>query len=1347
MTTDSEPDSPEMARPSRRHLVRKVFIRIAYISSGLIVAAVLAIFLIVSLVNVDGVHRYLLQFVQKQATSAIGAPVTLENVRVNVPELRVDLYGILVDGAAPYRSVPLLQINHIEVAFRIISILHFRWYLNRLQVDHPVVWIVEGKDGRSNLPALRSGSKKSNTNIFSLAIRHAVIDRGELYVNDRPQQINGDLSELDLHAAYNTYQAAYNGVLAYKRGRLQIGALRPVPHSLEASFCMKAGSLQINRATLASGNSKIVVAGDVKDFSTPTINARYDATIDAAEITQFVHNQWVPAGVLETSGTASYHRDPRKSALSTITLNGKASSRMLVFSVRGGVVPMKHLSANFSVGEGAVRLQSLQAQLLGGEIAAEGVQTIVGTHPGGNMQVNVQAAELQDAEKLLSSRSLHPIRLVGTVSGKATASWEATLGSLITKVDATMSSEVSRRTAEAWSTSEPGNASPKSVPLFGRVEGTYVRRDNSIRLANTFLRTPETSLVLNGAVAKTSNLTIQFQSSNLGEVNALGRLFIPERTSPSIGNFGLAGQGSFQGNVTGSLTAPTITGYLEATQLKVEGTGWKSVHARIVLNPSFISVENAYLAPDSEGDIRLSGTANLDHWSFNKTKSIKASLTVSKMKLSDIVKLRKQSVPVAGTVDATLHLGGSAEKLKAAGRIQLTHATAYSQPIRSASATLSSEGSDITASVTVDIAGGQVKARATVNPEQRSYKARVTSSGVLVEKLEFAKAKETRARGILAIHANGEGSFENPELDGYIRISNASIEGHTLSEANLQVSLANNFVSAIVSSTVAHAPIQAHATLSLSGGYPAAISLDTGTVPLQPLLALYSPDVAEDITGETKVHLQLHGPLKNRAAITGTLTLPVLSVTYKKLASIAAAGPINIDYQGGNLSIRPVAILGTDTNLQVQGMIPLSSNAPLSLLVKGDMNLQIAQLLDPEMRSAGVAHVDIHSGGTSSAGLAGEIDIRGASVSYGSLPIGLSNGNGVLTLNGNRIDIARFNGEVGGGTITAQGGVALRPRLHFDLGMTANNVRMIYPQGMWESVDASLRFTGNTERALMGGTVAISDLSFTPSFDLTSMLGQFSTGVAAPTSPGFSQNLLLNIAVHSTSVLSPANRTMSVAGTAALTIRGTAAHPVLIGRVSLTGGSMIFNGDRFVLTGGTIQFVDPNQLRPVLNLSLTTTVQQYDIDLRFTGPIDQIRGEFTSNPSLPRADVISLLAFGTTTEAQTANPTPANQAAESIIASQVSSQVTSRISKIAGISQLSISPVLTSGTAAGPPGAVITIRQQVTGNLFITFSTNVASTQDQTIQGEYKLSPRVSVSATRDPNGGFAIDTLIRKSW
>ena len=37
--------------------------------------------------------------------------------------------------------------------------------------------------------------------------------------------------------------------------------------------------------------------------------------------------------------------------------------------------------------------------------------------------------------------------------------------------------------------------------------------------------------------------------------------------------------------------------------------------------------------------------------------------------------------------------------------------------------------------------------------------------------------------------------------------------------------------------------------------------------------------------------------------------------------------------------------------------------------------------------------------------------------------------------------------------------------------------------------------------------------------------------------------------------------------------------------------------------------------------------------------------------------------------------------------------------------------------------------------------------QHQVIQLEYKKSPRVSFSSTRDQNGGFAIDTKIRRNW
>ena len=150
--------------------------------------------------------------------------------------------------------------------------------------------------------------------------------------------------------------------------------------------------------------------------------------------------------------------------------------------------------------------------------------------------------------------------------------------------------------------------------------------------------------------------------------------------------------------------------------------------------------------------------------------------------------------------------------------------------------------------------------------------------------------------------------------------------------------------------------------------------------------------------------------------------------------------------------------------------------------------------------------------------------------------------------------------------------------------------------------------------------------------------------------------------------------------------------------------------------------------------------------MRFWGPADHLHTNYSSDPALPPSDIINLIAFGKTTEAAAANPTPpGNLGAMSLLASQVSSQVTSRLEKVAGISQLSIDPVL--GGDQQNPGARIAIQQRVTSKIFVTFATDVTSTQRQVIKLEYQVSPRLSVNAVRDQNGGFAFDTRIHKTW
>lgn len=1339
--------------PHHAGTVRRVLVATACVLGGIVVAALVACFLFISLINVDGVHRYLLELTQKKASSMLGVPVTLENFSVDVPALRVNLYGLTIDGKMPYRTPPLLQVNRVAVSARIVSIFHRKWYLDRVEVDRPVVWIIQGNQGQSNLPLSSNTSGSSNIDLFNLAIRHVELTRGEIYFDDRPQSLSARLLGLDLGVRYSPLAKSYSGRLVYAHGQIQFGAIQPVSHAMDALFTYTPGRFLLRRATLTSGRSRIELSGNITHFSQPEVRATYDVTIDGEEIRRIIRQQSMPSGLIETRGTLTYIRDPAKSLLASLTVNGNASSKALTISMQRRFLPVRNVFASYSAAGGEVNIREFKANALGGTIALEASERISGEHQGGLGKAQLYGLSLDNAQRLFQVASPDPVALSGRLDGSASATWGPRFENLGVKVDAFTKGQMVVQAQGSRENQHTGAAitsqtsvTKTSIPLQAGIHALYTLRNKRLELDHSFFQTQGTRLTLNGTVSATSNLAVNFNSNELGSLATLSSMFVKKPLAERLRSMGLSGEASLHGTVAGSITSPQMSGSIEASNVSVSGSQWKSLHANFGISPSLVRVENAHLAPASQGSIQISARTNLTRWSFTKDSPVDATVAMSRIKTSDLMQMTGRTIPVSGILNAELRVRGSVARPSGSGRIKLSNAKAYQQPVKSAVCTFSASDGQVRGNSIVEIAGGTVTASASVNPSKRTYGATINSRGIQLERLQFPSLKNAEVAGTLRIKADGNGSFDDPKVNAEIQIPNGSVGPHSLPGFNLALNLNNRALSANLSSSLARAPVEGRAHISLTGDYPTDLSLDTSILPLQPILALYAPDVAEQLTGQTQVHLQLHGPIRDRQAVVGEVAIPLLKLNYKNVAAVEATS-IHIGYRDGVLRLAPTTIHGTDANLQMQGTLPIFSKLPISLSVSGSVNLELAQALYPGLRASGTARIDIRSGTALPGQISGQVNIVNANLASTDFPIGLQNGNGVLSLSGNRIDITSFDGTVGGGQVTAQGGVSFRPSLQFDLGMAAKNVRMLYPQGVRESLNANLRLTGSYERALLGGSVGITDVSFTPGFDLISMAGQFSSGVSTPAAPGFSQNLALNIAVQSTNTLSPSSRTTSVSGTAALSVRGTADHPSLIGRVNLTGGSMIFHGDRFVVKNGIVQFVNPNEIQPVLNVSLQTTIQQYDITLQFKGPADQMNFEYTSNPALPRADIISLLAFGTTTEAKAQNATPANQVAESVIASQVSSQVTSRISKIAGISQLSISPVLTSGTAAGPPGAVITIRQQVTGNLFITFSTNVASAQDQTIQGQYMLSPRVSVSATRDPNGGSAVDVLIKKSW
>jgi translocation and assembly module TamB len=369
----------------------------------------------------------------------------------------------------------------------------------------------------------------------------------------------------------------------------------------------------------------------------------------------------------------------------------------------------------------------------------------------------------------------------------------------------------------------------------------------------------------------------------------------------------------------------------------------------------------------------------------------------------------------------------------------------------------------------------------------------------------------------------------------------------------------------------------------------------------------------------------------------------------------------------------------------------------------------------------------------------GQFQIKNALFSSETMPVGIEGFNAKINLSGNHAEIENFAGTAGGGSVSARGSVDFGHNSNFNIALSAQSVRVRYPAGLRSMLSGQLNLQGGPSSSTLSGRVLVDSLSFTKEFDLANFAAYLSQDSSGGTPSEFENSMNLRIAVQSAQDLSLASSKLSVGGSANLNVNGTLAEPILLGRMNLTSGDVFFLGKRFQVQSGTIEFANPVRTEPVVSTYITTTVEQYNITLNLNGPVERLRTNYTSEPALPPADIIHLLAFGNTNaEAASAPSQSAAMGAESVLAQGVSSQAAGKLENLTGISQLTIDPLATN--TQGDPGAQVAIQQRVTGSLLFTFSTNVTSTQSQAAELQYDLNKDVSVTVLRDQNGGYGLD-------
>jgi len=325
--------------------------------------------------------------------------------------------------------------------------------------------------------------------------------------------------------------------------------------------------------------------------------------------------------------------------------------------------------------------------------------------------------------------------------------------------------------------------------------------------------------------------------------------------------------------------------------------------------------------------------------------------------------------------------------------------------------------------------------------------------------------------------------------------------------------------------------------------------------------------------------------------------------------------------------------------------------------------------------------------------------------------------------------------------------------LRYDVAAKTDRIRVRYPEGMSWLLGGSLRLSGTPDGGLLSGKVVVQRVNLNEGIEA---VGAFTSSSNSSSGSTFLRNLQLDVEGSS----SPDARLewpgAHLEAESNLRVRVTAERPVLLGHIHVLSGDLYFRDNHYKVTRGDLNFANPFRLDPVINFEATTNIQQYEITLNFTGQASKLNLSYRSDPPLPGNDIITLLALGQTSSESTmragATGQQAGNSGAALLSEAISSQLGGRVERLFGVTRFRVDPGLagvgSTGSGSGQNvSARVTVEQQVTRNLAVTYVSNVSSAQQQVIQIEYNLNRNISVVALRDQNGTFGVDVKIKKRF
>ena len=264
----------------------------------------------------------------------------------------------------------------------------------------------------------------------------------------------------------------------------------------------------------------------------------------------------------------------------------------------------------------------------------------------------------------------------------------------------------------------------------------------------------------------------------------------------------------------------------------------------------------------------------------------------------------------------------------------------------------------------------------------------------------------------------------------------------------------------------------------------------------------------------------------------------------------------------------------------------------------------------------------------------GTATITNGRIRHFAMPNALDAINGVVRFDSRGVRLDDVTAMMGGGRIQFGGRVGFEGYMPGELNVTARGegLQLRVPEGVRSVVDADLSVRGNFKAPTIGGTVTVRSAIWNRRIDPTAELFDFGAAVTAATGETAAAvvPLRFDLELIVPATLRIENNLARLVVSADMQLRGTTERPLLFGRAEVDRGEILFEGRRYLVTRGALEFNNPARIEPFFDVEAETRVrvpgETYRVIINLTGTTQSLVPQFTSDPPLASdADVLALL--------------------------------------------------------------------------------------------------------------------------